>query len=410
MTCVPLAPAAKLHTKNAPVAYNPVPARVLVCLPLAPSLSHSHYRIPSSWRDNQLSMPFHGLRSRSKSRYKQLQDALTGTLQLATPRPSSDSRASASTLSVNSIDTSSSGSDSRRSRTSSTYGTAQGIPPVPPIPDAFQNRKEAAVALFPFMANLPRFSALPDEDIDLWLAAVEAIANHVGAPPDAPVPLIPLLLRGAAFRRFVKIHNDTRGRLTTWIDWRAHLLLEFRAPNYLADRREELANRSWRTSETLAAYFDQRRTLQMVALPEATEEELVEDMLSGVPIHQRRHVVDAIPHTQRMQPSLAILRRAMVDCEVNQRGRDTLRSDRLGVVHEHRRLHSQSPTGRHSLPAQAPQSSPVIPSTRSARTASRSSSSSPGSTPSSTVRGHGAAGPSRHHRDLAPPPTITVTF
>ncbi|KAH7104717.1 hypothetical protein BKA62DRAFT_593934, partial [Auriculariales sp. MPI-PUGE-AT-0066] len=186
-----------------------------------------------------------------------------------------------------------------------------------------------AIALFPFLANLPRFSALPDEDIDLWLTAVEAVANHLGAAPDAPVPLIPLLLRGNAFKRFVKIHNNTRGRLISWEDWKNHLRDEFRPPNYLVERREELAGRVWRTTETLGSYFDQRRTLQLVALPDATEEELVDDLLSGVPSHHRRLITEAIPHAQRANPSLVILRRAMVECEVNQRGRNTLRSNRL---------------------------------------------------------------------------------
>ncbi|EJD44687.1 hypothetical protein AURDEDRAFT_184962 [Auricularia subglabra TFB-10046 SS5] len=230
--------------------------------------------------------------------------------------------------------------------------TPSPVPPVPPLPadaahlqakhasaaasresvvtaQSQHSHSHPSLALYPFLANLSRFSGAPGEDIDMWLAGVDAVATHVGAPPDAPVPLIPLLLRGDAFKRFVRVHHDTRGRLTSWEDWKDHLRTEFRGANYLKGKRDELAARSWRTTETLAHYFDARRELQMVVLPQADEDELVQDMLAGVPLRQRRLVTDAIPFAQREEPSLAALRRAMVDCEVEMRGRDRLRNDRL---------------------------------------------------------------------------------
>ncbi|KZV89507.1 hypothetical protein EXIGLDRAFT_834536 [Exidia glandulosa HHB12029] len=288
---------------------------------------------------------FHGLRSRSRSRCK-----LGHQQQVATPRPSTESRDSSSSVSS---------SQSTHSRSSvSSYKSAESAPPVPPLPSEYQRGhartdSHPSIALFPFLANLPRFSALPGEDIDLWLHAIDTIAQHVGAPHDAPVPLIPLLLRGDAFKRFVRMHHETRGRLTSWDAWKEHLRVEFRSANYLASKREELAKRMWRSSETLAFYFDQRRKLQIVALPDATEDELVEDMLSGIPLRQRRLVVDTIPHAQRLEPTLAVLRRAMVDCEVEMRGRNTLRGDRLEIT---RRMHSTSP-GPHSPIVTAPPSS-----------------------------------------------------
>ncbi|EJD44735.1 hypothetical protein AURDEDRAFT_125058 [Auricularia subglabra TFB-10046 SS5] len=255
----------------------------------------------------------------------------------------------------------------------------------PPVPKLAQPAPHPALALYPFLANLPQFSGAPGEDIDLWIIGVDAVARHVGTPPDAPVPLIPILLRADAFRRFVRVHHATRGRLTSWADWKDHLRAEFRTPGYLKAKRAELAARARRPGEPLAHYFDARRELQMVVLPDASEDELVQDMLAGVPLRQRRLVVDTIPAAQRDDPTLVALRRAMVDCEVEMRGRDRLRGDRLDV--EARRVQSHSPRSS---------TSSTPPSAFDKRMVFASAPLSPPLTP--PARG-----------DMPPPPTITVS-
>lgn len=106
--------------------------------------------------------------------------------------------------------------------------------------------------------DFPKFTGYNDaQDIDDWIERLDAIYQYSNASEAQLLRKLPLLFKNSALDWMIML--KTQGTLPlTWTDWKDALKNAFRIPNYKEAQRLRLTRRSLQSTESMAAYFQDK--------------------------------------------------------------------------------------------------------------------------------------------------------
>jgi hypothetical protein len=161
-------------------------------------------------------------------------------------------------------------------------------------------------------SDLPKYSGLDTEDIEVWIERLSAIfeANRV---TDAEIiGHISVTLKDNASLWYTKLGSDVRSSLSTWADWKKVLRQRFQKANYATDKKREWKKRELKHDEKMSAYFDDKVYLQTFVFDSATSDrERIEDLMDGLP----KYMVPVLKGSLLTGTDLLEFRRILLDYE-----------------------------------------------------------------------------------------------
>jgi hypothetical protein len=161
-------------------------------------------------------------------------------------------------------------------------------------------------------SDLPKYSGLDTEDIEVWIERLSAIfeANRV---TDAEITgHISVTLKDNASLWYTKLGSDVRSSLSTWAAWKRVLRQRFQKANYATDKKREWKKRELKSDEKMSAYFDDKVYLQTFVFDSATSDrERIEDLMDGLP----KYMVPVLKGSLLPGTDLLEFRRILLDYE-----------------------------------------------------------------------------------------------
>ncbi|EJD38122.1 hypothetical protein AURDEDRAFT_172880 [Auricularia subglabra TFB-10046 SS5] len=167
--------------------------------------------------------------------------------------------------------------------------------------------------VYPKVRDLPKFSAKKGEDVDVWIAKLTAIYQQMRVPFDHLLANLPMLLAGEARDWITTLAPETRATYLTWDQWSDVMRMEFREANYIAKKGQELRQCVWKQGESFSNYFYARTRLQRVVMPSASQEDCIQDLLSGLPAEFHPHLKSGM--VAEGARTLTTFRRVLIDLE-----------------------------------------------------------------------------------------------
>lgn len=159
---------------------------------------------------------------------------------------------------------------------------------------------------------MPKFKAQVGGDVDLWIIQVSAIYSQAGCSDDDLLQSLPSLFKGKAAKWFATLTKEERDAMPTWDHWEKALRRAHRAANFDHNARTRCYERRLGNNEFFADYYQDTRFLQRYAFAEeSTYQELIADMMSGIP--PKFH--PTLKCLLRPWDQLEELRRYLIDCE-----------------------------------------------------------------------------------------------